>query len=281
MIVDAHCHAWRLWPYEPPVPDPAGRARVEQLLFEMDRHGVDQAVVICARIAHNPDNNAYVAESVRRYPDRLHQFVDVDSFWSPTYHTPGGAARLSAALRACGAAGFTHYVHEDDDGSWFGSAEGLAFFGQAAELRAIASLALPARLQPALRELARRFPTVPILCHHMAGARVGTPPAVLADILASAQEPNIHVKFSGFHYASAVPWGYPYDDCAAIVRVLYEHFGPERLHWGSDYPVVRRAATYEQALEMARSHFAFIDAASRRRILGESLGDLLARHSAP
>lgn len=280
MIIDAHCHAWRFWPYEPPVPDPASRARVEQLLFEMDQHGVDQAVVICAHIAHNPDNNAYVAESVRRYPDRLHQFVDVDSFWSPTYHSPGGAERLSAATRACGARGFTHYVRDDDDGSWFLSPDGLAFFGQAAEQRAIASLALPARLQPVLREVARRFPTVPFLCHHMAGARVDESAAALADILASAHMPNIHVKLSGFHYASAMPWGYPYDDCAAIVRALYEHFGPERLHWGSDYPVVRRAATYQQALEMVRTHHAFIEPSDRRRILGASLGDLLARHSA-
>ena len=40
MIVDAHCHAWATWPYQPPVPDPESRGRIEQLLFEMDQNGV-------------------------------------------------------------------------------------------------------------------------------------------------------------------------------------------------------------------------------------------------
>ena len=54
MIIDCHTHAWDKWPYEPAVPDYASRGRVEQLLFEMDRRGVDKAVLVSARIEHNP-----------------------------------------------------------------------------------------------------------------------------------------------------------------------------------------------------------------------------------
>ncbi len=279
MIIDSHCHAWHTWPYQPPVPDPASRGAVEQLLFEMDQHGVDQAVVICARIDHNPDNNDYIADCVRRFPDRLHQFADVDCSWTDTYHTPGAADRLAAAVHTYRLKGFTHYVRADDDGGWFLAEDGLAFFRTAAELNQIASLALPARLQPVLRQLAQHFPSLPFLCHHMAGARVAAePPAAgLEEILASAALPNIHVKLSGFHYVSPVAWEYPYADCAPVVRALYEHFGPERLHWGSDYPVVRRAMTYQHALEAVRTHCAaFIPAADMARILGDSLHDLLA-----
>ena len=49
-IIDSHCHAWTYWPYEPPVPDPESRGRVEQLLHEMDLNGVDQAFIVCAEI---------------------------------------------------------------------------------------------------------------------------------------------------------------------------------------------------------------------------------------
>ena len=69
MIIDCHTHAWAKWPYEPPVPDFESRGQVEQLLFEMDRCGVDKSVLVCARIEHNPDNNDYGAECVRAYPD--------------------------------------------------------------------------------------------------------------------------------------------------------------------------------------------------------------------
>ena len=97
MIIDSHTHAWQRWPYQPPVPDPQSRGVAEQLLWEMDRHGVDKAVLVCARIEHNPDNNDYVADCVRRHPDRLVQFADVDCSWSETYHVPGAASRLEQA----------------------------------------------------------------------------------------------------------------------------------------------------------------------------------------
>jgi len=93
MIIDSHSHAWPRWPYQPPVPDDESHGRVEQLLFEMDQNGVDQAVIICAQIQRNPDNNEYIAEQVKRHPSRLHQFPDVDCSWSPTYHAPGAADR--------------------------------------------------------------------------------------------------------------------------------------------------------------------------------------------
>lgn len=278
MIIDAHCHAWRVWPYQPPVPDPTSRGIVEQLLFEMDQAGVDQATIVCARIDHNPDNNDYVAECVARFPDRLYQLADVDCFWTSTYHLHGAAGRLAETIDRYQIRGFTHYVAAEDDGTWFRSDEGLAFLRTAAERRQIVSLALPARLQPVLREIAAQFPSVPFLCHHLAFARADEPAPypLFQNILASARTPNIYVKVSGFHYAAKTAWEYPYADCQWIVRGLYEHFGPERLCWGSDYPVVRRAMTYRQALEAFRTHCDFIPEAHQRLILGENLQRLLA-----
>lgn len=280
MIVDSHCHAWRRWPYEPPVPDPESRGRVEQLLWEMDQAGVDKAVVICARIEHNPDNNDYIAYQVSRFPDRLYQFADVDCRWWETYHRPGAADRLRAAVARYRLRGFTHYVDPDDDGSWYVSDEGTAFLQAAVELRQIASFAMPARLQPVLRRLAKRFPTLHFLCHHLAGVRLFEGPGgpALRDVLASAALPNIHIKLSGFHYVNTVAWDFPYPDCRPVVQAFYDSFGPERLHWGSDYPVVRKAMTYQQSLEAVRTHCDFIAPADLPRILGDSLYELLERH---
>jgi predicted TIM-barrel fold metal-dependent hydrolase len=281
MIVDSHCHAWRTWPYEPPVPDPTSRPAVEQLLFEMDQCGVERAVLVAARIDHNPDNNDYVAECVRRFPERLYQFADVDCMWTDTYHTPGAAERMTSAVRDYGLRGFTHYVDADDDGGWFLSDDGQAFLRTAADLNQIVSIHLPVRLQPLLRQLAQQFPGTPFLCHHM-GYPVttdGPSGSALREIVASAAHPNIHIKLSGFHYAAPVGWEYPHAPSAFIVRALYEHFGPERLHWGSDYPVVRWAMTYRQALEVIRTHAAeMIAAGDMERVLGSSLFDLLQRH---
>jgi L-fuconolactonase len=280
MIVDSHTHAWEYWPYTPPVPDHESRGRVEQLLWEMDRNGVERAVLVCARINHNPGNNDYVAECVRQYPDRLVQFADVDCSWTSTYHTPGAAARLAEAADQYDLQGFTHYLKSDTD--WFDSVEGIALFEKAAELGLIASLALGPQWQPALRRLARRFPSVPFLCHHMAGARAGEGMHPhLDEILRSAEVPNIYLKLSGFHYVSPVSWEYPYSDTTWIVRRLYENFGPERLCWGSDYPVVRFHMTYRQSIEAFRTHCVFVPEKDRALILGGNLQRLLGAGARP
>lgn len=272
MIIDSHTHAWRRWPYQPPVPDYESRGRVEQLLWEMDRHGVTKAVLVSANIEHNPDDNDYVAECVKRYPDRLIQFADVDCQWSSTYHTPGAAERLRDAVHRYRLKGFTHYVRDDTE--WFASEEGLRFFCVAAELRLIASLSLSPTWQPALRKLARQFPSVPFLCHHMAGVRVGKDEA-LTEICRSAAMPNIYIKLSGFHYASSVSWDFPHTDTHPVVRALYEAYGPRRLCWGSDYPVVRFHMTYQQALETFRTHCTFVAEEDKALILGGNLEGLL------
>lgn len=116
MIVDSHCHAWRRWPYEPAVPDPDSRGRVEQLLYEMDFHGVDQAVLVCAQIGGNDDNVEYALEAAAQHPDRLHAFPDFDCEWSSDYHRPGAPDRLRALLERAPVRGVTHYVRAENDG---------------------------------------------------------------------------------------------------------------------------------------------------------------------
>ena len=273
MIVDAHTHAWEH--YERPMFDHESRGRVEQLLFQMDRAGVDRAVLVCARVYGNHDNNEYGHASVKRYPDRLFQFADVDSSWSDTYHVPGAAGRLAASAGEYELKGYTHYLKDDYD--WFDSDEGLEFFEKTAELGLIASLALGPGWMPALRRLAKRFPTVIFLCHHMAGATPKEPPPQpnLHEILESAALPNICIKLSGFHYHSHLSWNFPYLDTHEVVRKLYEHYGPERLCWGSDYPEVRNMMTYAQALEVVRTHLTFIPEAHMKLILGGNMQRLL------
>jgi L-fuconolactonase len=277
-IIDSHCHAWAHWPYQPSVPDPEHRGCIEQLVHEMDVNGVDGAVIICAQIEHNPQNNAYVARQAPRYSGRIYPFADVDSQWSSTHHQPGAAERLRAAARQWPIKGFTHYLSDEEDGSWLYSEEGTAFFQAAADLGLIASIACRPHHQPAIRRVAERFPSLPILCHHLGLARAdeGPPYAELKEVLASARLPNVYIKLSGFAYCAHVQWDYPYSDAQWVVRAEYEHYGPYRMCWGSDYPVVRFYMTYRQALEAFRTHCTFVPDQDKEWILGRTLERLLA-----
>lgn len=281
MVIDSHCHAWAHWPYRPAVPDPESRGRVEQLLYEMDVNGVDQALIVCAQIAGNPENNEYVAEAVAQHPGRLYQVVDLDSSWSDTYHKPGAADRLRYMAERWPVQGFTHYLAREDDGAWLTSSEGLRLFQTAAEFGLAASLSSYPHQHKAIRGVAERFPSVPILIHHLGHVRVGeeADPGDLQEVLASARLPNIYIKVSGFYYATEARWNYPYPEVQTLVRAEYEHFGPHRLCWGSDYPVARAFITYRQALDLFRTHCSFVPETDQHWVLGDTLHRLLTASS--
>jgi predicted TIM-barrel fold metal-dependent hydrolase len=278
MIIDSHCHAWRYWPYLPAVPDPDTHGIVEQLINQMDLCGVGQATITTAAIWRNWDNNDYVAAAVRRWPDRLHQWADVDSFWSQTYHTPGAATRLEAAASKWPMKGFTQYIAAEDDGSWFLSPAGRDFWRAASELKLVASLACRPQHQPVLRKVAERYPDVPILCHHMSSvsAREPAPHPDLNNVLESAKLPNIYLKLSGFAYLQGPErsWEYPYRDTMWVYKAAYEKFGA-RMCWGSDYPPGLFHMTYRQSLEAFRAHCDFVSARDREAVLGGTLKGIL------
>ena len=282
MIIDAHCHAWQHWPYQPAVPDAQSRATAERLVWEMDQNGVAQAVMIAAAIDHNPDNAAYTGACAQASNGRLLAFPDVDCRWHATHQTPGADNRLRDVARRLNPTGFNHYLHEERDPSWLLSADGLAFFAVANELRLIVSLACGARQMPTACALADRFPETPFLIHHLGRVKAEPLDAEgLQYLLAGASSPNIYVKLSGFGYALKHGWDFPCAPTQAIVKALYEHFGPGRLCWGSDYPVSQRYMTYRQSLEIVRTHCRFIPEDAMQQVLGGTMRKLLQGRQTP
>src|SRR5690606_27243251 len=96
-----------------------------------------------------------------------------------------------------------------------------------------------------------------------------------ADLVrAAASRPNIFVKVSGMGNVAAPEDEYPYVQLAWIPRLLRESFGPDRLIWGSDYPVSHRHMTYGQALAMTTRHGPFT-AEEQAAVLGGTITRLL------
>jgi predicted TIM-barrel fold metal-dependent hydrolase len=274
MIVDAHCHVWRRWPYRPDVPDPA-RGNVAALLWEMDRTGVDRAVLICASIGGNDDNAAYAVDAAAQSGGRLAAFIDVDCRWHGTHQCPGAAERLHTSLGRFGPRGITHYMDEDGDASWLCSPDGLAFLKMAETHRLVLSLACGPAQMPQVCAAAASVPGLPILLHHCVRVRAGDT-AGLEQVLAAASTPNLIVKLSGFGYGVDDGWDFPLPGMRAVVAALYAAYGADRLVWGSDWPVSTRYMTHRQTLELVRRHCTFITPPDLDAILGGTMAKLLA-----
>ena len=97
---------------------------------------------------------------------------------------------------------------------------------------------------PALRQMLDRHPELAVVVDH------GAKPPIAAggwqpwadDLAAIAQSPNVHCKLSGLVTEANVDWRTR--DLARYVDHLLDCFGPARLIWGSDWPVVELAGGY-------------------------------------
>lgn len=275
MILDAHCHAWARWPYDPPVPDP-GKGNVANLLWEMRQAGVERAVVICAAIGGNPGNFADVVAATEGAGGRLVPFADFDCRWHPTHHAFGAPARLRALLDgAPGLKGVTHYMVEDADAAWLLSEEGQACLALLEERGLPVSLAAGPSQAATVAAAASRVPRLPILVHHLFRIRAGDGAALAAVAQAARAAPNLILKLSGHGYAAEDGWDVPLPGVQALVGALAAAFGPDRLVWGSDWPVSTRYMTYRQALEIVRRHAPGLSAAAREAVLGGTMRRLL------
>ena len=255
MTVDAHVHAWPVWPYEPAVPDPATRGSVEQLLFELDRNDVERAVVVGARIGPNESNNRYLAEAQSRFPDRLRVLPDIGSYWS---WADGGTFldQLSSARDLATVPGFSLYLDPAGDGSCLSEARYRALFDFAGAERLVCSMGVRPHQIPAVMALAGACPSVPIVLHHFGGVTTRLDQSLAAQwavVAPAATLSNVFLKVSGLPYLASGPRADSFEAASWLLPAAVAAFGVERLLWGSNFPVIDGSITYRQSLELVRS----------------------------
>ncbi|HSS13596.1 MAG TPA: amidohydrolase family protein, partial [Rhizomicrobium sp.] len=144
------------------------------------------------------------------------------------------------------------------------AAEGLVFD----------ALILPHQIA-AITELAGRHPQLSIVLDHAAKPKLGNADAVVAWARAMtglAARPNVTCKISGL-LTEVQPGGERHDVVRAI-GMLFELFGPTRLLWGSDWPVLTLsdcfagAGDYQNWFELAREAVAARDSSAVRAVMG-------------
>lgn len=114
------------------------------------------------------------------------------------------------------------------------------------------ALVLPRHLSR-LRKLLSRHPDLRTVIDHAAKPEIagGLFEDWAKDMAAIAKETNAYCKLSGLLTEAGVNW--TRTDLAPYVAHLVEHFGSNRLVWGSDWPVLTSAATYEAWVKIAHS----------------------------
>jgi L-fuconolactonase len=117
--------------------------------------------------------------------------------------------------------------------------------------------------------LARLLPELPMVIDHLAKPRVKAHAVDdwLPDFRAAAHHPNVFCKLSGL--VTEADWsGWTAEDLKPYVHAALDAFGPERLMFGSDWPVCTLAAGYGDVHEAAVTALGGLSPSERALVFG-------------
>jgi len=129
------------------------------------------------------------------------------------------------------------------------------------------ALVLPRHL-PRLLRVVDDHPELQFVLDHCAKPRLATGELAIwqGDIASLAERPNIVCKLSGLATEAVPDWQIA--DLRKAVDHVIACFGPHRLLWGSDWPVVNLAGGYEKWFGAAKTMLAGLSADENAAIFG-------------
>jgi predicted TIM-barrel fold metal-dependent hydrolase len=261
--VDAHLHVWRAAGAETPgvatIVPPQEDVPLESALDTLTQHGVDRAVLV--QPVFRGEDNSYVAECARSDSARLAAVCVVDP------RVPGAEQRLEHWVGQ-GCRGLRLRPRIAAEAEIFGDPATFPLWEAARRLHVVVSVLADTRHAAAIGALAERFGDVSIVIDHLAHPDpvAGVRDPGFQQLLGLARHPRVLVKMSGCYHFSREP--FPFADCHELIRAVYEHFGPERLVWGSDFPHVLRRSGYASALELPEMALGAWPTEEREMVMG-------------
>jgi L-fuconolactonase len=184
-------------------------------------------------------------------------------------------ARLRAGPGGDRLVGIRHQVHDEDDPDWLRRADvrrGIAAVGRA---DLAYDLLVRARELPAARATADALPDVRFVVDHLAkpGIRFGTDRRWKAEVHEFGDVRNVWWKLSGL--VTEADWQtWRPEQIQPFVDEVLEVAGPDRLLFGSDWPVCLLAASYIDVLATAGWLIDSLGAGDQVAILGSNAVDV-------
>lgn len=262
-IIDPHVHVWvndPRYPWAPETTNPSQRnATPEMLLQLMKANGVDQTVLV-QYIGYRWDNR-YAADTMKKYPQ---YFLAVSRVNPLDAAAPDKLSRLTAE----GFRGVRLSPGADASGDWIRGGLMPPLWKRAESLRVPMQILAPITRMPDIGRLIELCPELDVVIDHMADCPIDQP-AELEKLIALARYPRVFAKISHTWSISKQP--YPYLDAQEFVKRLYAAFGPQRLMWGTDWPLVEERASYRQALTVVRDDMNFLNEDDKAWILSKTV----------
>lgn len=249
MILDAHHHLWApaRGDYGWLTPD-LTRLYRDCLPADLDpllqNAGVDGTVIVQA--APTLAETRFLLDLARRWPKARAVVGWIDM-------TAGDASEVLASLATDPLLrGIRPMIQDEPDPDWMAQANVVRAFAAIGHCGLTFDALVRSEQLPALARLLDRHPNVPVVIDHAAkpGIEAGGFQPWADDLRALSKRPQVMCKLSGL-LTEAGPRRLD-ADLRPYVDHLLACFGPARLMWGSDWPVLNLAGDYPGWLEQAR-----------------------------
>jgi L-fuconolactonase len=269
VIIDAHQHFWNLSRAKYEWLDRTDNEAINRSIEFADveplltRNGIDRTVLVQA--ADNDEDTDYLLDVAAEH-SRVAGVVVFVALDEPKR----ASARLDELRRNPLVVGVRNLIHDQPDPDWLlrpDVGEGLALLEERNIPFDIVSV-LPRHLEH-VPTLCRRYPALLMVIDHL------SKPPIKADghamwrhrLAAAAESPHVFAKVSGLYPAAGPLDEWDVDDLRASFDTALEVFGPDRLMFGSDWPVSILAGGYDRVWDALAQLCGELDPDARDAIL--------------
>lgn len=265
MQIDSHQHFWTIarGDYHWMGPDLGPLYRdygADDLAPLLAKAGIARTILVQA--ARTEAETAFMLDIARATP-----FVAGVVGWTD-FTAPDAPERIAALAQDPLIVGLRPMVQDIADDDWLVRADLAPAFGALAAHGLVFDALVHPRHLSRLLVVLDRHPDLAVVVDHGAKPfiRDGRLDPWRADMAAIAARPNTCCKLSGLVTEAGEDW--TLERLRPFVDHLVGVFGPQRLLWGSDWPVVNLAGGYERWREAALALLARLSEEERTAILG-------------
>jgi L-fuconolactonase len=270
-VVDAHHHVWAEpgldrypWMADNDMAPLRRRFGFAELKPQMSAAGIDATVVVQARTDLEETHELLALAQAEPAVAGVVGWVDL---------TDGRTGETLARLRERPGGeklvGVRHPAHDEPDPDWLARPDVLRGAEQVAEAGLAMDLLVRTRELPAALRLVRALPGLRFVVDHLA-----KPPIATGDLtgwrrrmVPLAEQPHVTGKLSGL--VTEARWdAWRAEELAACVEDALAWFGPERLLFGTDWPVCTLAATHAEVVCAYRATIAHLAPGERAQVTG-------------
>ncbi|HKW57667.1 MAG TPA: amidohydrolase family protein [Candidatus Acidoferrum sp.] len=266
VTVDAHQHFWRYHPTRQAwITEEMAMLKRDflpkEFAAECDANGITASVAV--QTDQSEDETSFLldlAEQNQRIAGVV-GWVDLES--------PGVEERLRHFSSYAKLRGLRHIAQSEPDDRFLVKPTFIRGISRLREFRLTYDMLIYPRQLPAAIELASRFPDQPFVLDHLAkpDLKIKSLDSWAAQIHDFARNKNVFCKLSGLVTEARWKLWKP-EDFAPCLDVAFEAFGPDRLLFGSDWPVCLLAASYRQVMQIIENYVNAHAARHRECIFG-------------